>query len=501
MWNGTAMLATALSGIGLTWLVQSTALLALGLLAGRLLKRAGAAVQSGIYRTTLAAVLVCPCRVGDPDRGGLRRLGLSAADPDDRRGPRTRPPDDCPAHLRAAATATSDRDTVPEVWEQPEPSPRLANISRNAPESSAPSATVQPGSTSLSAIVMVPAVGLSIWLFGAAVLGARLVVGHLRMTRLRATAVPADPGARCALPRPGGPDGCGDAERLAESVSVQPLSRRTSKTGDPAAGRRWVKTCARRLFMNSRTSPGATACGTSSGGRVWRRFGSNRSSGPFRGGWRVPPKRSVTTMSSSSGPIGRATRANFWHSPNAPCRRCRRQASAWSRCARCSRGGSFDCSTRRGRSRRGPARGQCLPCSSLASPGRCSRACSVSAAVRARRGHRRRTRNRHRKTRPSTVRSSVQRVSPSRRENHRLPPPRQPAVGAIRTRVQRGRHDALRIRQNDRGRRRPLCGDVRHSGIGRDSHGPHERALGHRDGPRLWSGLLPQRQADSAFRR
>ena len=44
----------------LTWLVQSTALLAIGLLVGRSSRRWGPAVQSAVYRTTLGAVLLCP---------------------------------------------------------------------------------------------------------------------------------------------------------------------------------------------------------------------------------------------------------------------------------------------------------------------------------------------------------------------------------------------------------------------------------------------------------
>src|SRR4051812_48177442 len=51
---------SALAWFGLTWAIQSSALLALGLLAGRVLRRTGPAVQSGVYRTTLVAVLVCP---------------------------------------------------------------------------------------------------------------------------------------------------------------------------------------------------------------------------------------------------------------------------------------------------------------------------------------------------------------------------------------------------------------------------------------------------------
>src|SRR3954453_21463195 len=58
--HGVATLTSALAWFGLTWAIQSSALLALGLLAGRLLGRTGPAVQSGVYRTTLVAVLVCP---------------------------------------------------------------------------------------------------------------------------------------------------------------------------------------------------------------------------------------------------------------------------------------------------------------------------------------------------------------------------------------------------------------------------------------------------------
>ena len=51
-WNAT--------GLILTWLIQSTVLLAVGLLAGRLLRKRGPAVQSAVYRTTLGAVILCP---------------------------------------------------------------------------------------------------------------------------------------------------------------------------------------------------------------------------------------------------------------------------------------------------------------------------------------------------------------------------------------------------------------------------------------------------------
>lgn len=48
------------TGLGLNWFVQSSLLLGVGLVIGRLLRSRGPAAQSVIYRTTLVAVLVCP---------------------------------------------------------------------------------------------------------------------------------------------------------------------------------------------------------------------------------------------------------------------------------------------------------------------------------------------------------------------------------------------------------------------------------------------------------
>lgn len=52
--------STTIVELALNWLLQSTLLSGLGLLGGRLLQRRGSAVQSVVYRTTLAAVLLCP---------------------------------------------------------------------------------------------------------------------------------------------------------------------------------------------------------------------------------------------------------------------------------------------------------------------------------------------------------------------------------------------------------------------------------------------------------
>ena len=59
-WDLLAEGSKALAEFGLTWLCQSSALLAMGLLAGRMLRRSGPAVQSAVYRTALAAVFICP---------------------------------------------------------------------------------------------------------------------------------------------------------------------------------------------------------------------------------------------------------------------------------------------------------------------------------------------------------------------------------------------------------------------------------------------------------
>ncbi|NOX55572.1 MAG: hypothetical protein GXP27_14265 [Planctomycetes bacterium] len=53
-------IATVVMTVGLNLLVQSTLLIAVGLVASRLLRRRGAAVQSAVLRFTLASVLICP---------------------------------------------------------------------------------------------------------------------------------------------------------------------------------------------------------------------------------------------------------------------------------------------------------------------------------------------------------------------------------------------------------------------------------------------------------
>jgi hypothetical protein len=69
-----AVLDTATGAVefAVNWLLQSTLLIAIGLIIGRLLRQRGSAVQSVVYRTTLAAALICPLATW-----GLSQAGVS----------------------------------------------------------------------------------------------------------------------------------------------------------------------------------------------------------------------------------------------------------------------------------------------------------------------------------------------------------------------------------------------------------------------------------------
>ena len=134
-----------------------------------------------------------------------------------------------------AVPATSEGDPLIALVDQAEPPPRLANEAAPEPILSTETVTSPPAAISLSAREMVPAIVLTVWLLGVVVMGTRLVVGHRRMMRLRATAVPAEP-VRTALCRDlASRIGVRRTSRLAQPVSVQPVSRRTAQAGDSAA--------------------------------------------------------------------------------------------------------------------------------------------------------------------------------------------------------------------------------------------------------------------------
>ena len=195
-----ADLPAALAGFGLTWLCQSGALLLLGLLAGRLLRGRGPAVQSTVYRTTLAAVLACPpasLLLGAAGFAGLN-LRLPAADP-------------APAPAVAAPRPLAPAPPAPAPIA---PAPLLADAGADLPGANfdpptdptapPPAAAVEPPARPAPAPIApaIPAArlawvptavlgGLALWGLGATWLGLRMLAASRRMARLRAGSIPA----------------------------------------------------------------------------------------------------------------------------------------------------------------------------------------------------------------------------------------------------------------------------------------------------------------------
>ena len=173
----------------LTWLIQSTVLLTVGLLAGRFLKGRGPAVRSAVYRMILVAVLACPiasmaiAAIGFP---GLVQVpsaaGHETIEVADRRPHRVGPI----ARQGSSATPTSfDRGAFAPSEVEP---PRV--VSSGTTPDPVESVTGPKWIASMAQIILAP------WLLGTAILAMRLLVGHRRMARLRRTAFPAEPEAQ-----------------------------------------------------------------------------------------------------------------------------------------------------------------------------------------------------------------------------------------------------------------------------------------------------------------
>jgi beta-lactamase regulating signal transducer with metallopeptidase domain len=196
MGHAFATWTTELAGFGLTWLLQSSLVLSAGLLAARLGRRAGPAVQSAIYRTTLVAVLLCPVASALAPRTGIDRLTLQLPAPQ------------AATTVEPTASATpATPETATEGPRHNDDAGRVTSTPANrsmAPADSAPG--TEPRQTSRSASARVPgeafgvsarfiAIELAIgaWLLGAFYFGLQLVVGYRRMRRLRSAAIPAEP--------------------------------------------------------------------------------------------------------------------------------------------------------------------------------------------------------------------------------------------------------------------------------------------------------------------
>jgi beta-lactamase regulating signal transducer with metallopeptidase domain len=182
------------------WLLQSTILLSGGLLIGRLLCPAGAAAQSAVYQATLIAALLCPLAAGLAGATGLGRFALRLP---------SRPSAGHPPALSELSGAA--RNAIPEsvgAWAEPLPDGNGRSKAPHRPDSAAKS--LAPTAAPPDVLIEAPAAEVPtersgspspqlIALLGAAWIAvslcfvARLLTAVRRTSRLRRSAVPADP--------------------------------------------------------------------------------------------------------------------------------------------------------------------------------------------------------------------------------------------------------------------------------------------------------------------
>ena len=216
----------------LTWLVQSSVLLAVGLLAGRLLRRRGPAVQSTLYRTILVAVFLTP--VASMAIAAMGFPGLVIWVPSAAADDKIEVADRGPARVG------------PIAWQGSSATPTSFDRRAIAPSAVEPPNVLSAGTTpepveSVTGpdwIALMASIILAFWLLGTAILAMRLLVGHRRMARLRGTAIPAEPEAAGAVPRASRANATEAPSGPSFSLPVESMPGRPAPTGHPAAGGR-----------------------------------------------------------------------------------------------------------------------------------------------------------------------------------------------------------------------------------------------------------------------
>jgi len=189
---------------GANGLFQSTLLIALGLAVGRAIRFKGAAVQSAVYRLTLATALACPvvslilAAVGvpgmylnlhvAPKSGGAEASETAAATTDAARAE---------SPMNASLVGASSRDARPKWPEQADRRngpPAAASAPHDAIAQEPAPATLEPSKAASSLDWRLLAVdGLAVaWLLGTGLLLIRLLLGWRLAASLRRTASPAD---------------------------------------------------------------------------------------------------------------------------------------------------------------------------------------------------------------------------------------------------------------------------------------------------------------------
>jgi beta-lactamase regulating signal transducer with metallopeptidase domain/protocatechuate 3,4-dioxygenase beta subunit len=189
----------------LTWLIQSTVLLTVGLLAGRFLKGRGPVVQSALYRTVLVAVFLSPvasmaiAAMGFP--GLVIRVPSVAAD--GKIEVAARGPDGAGSIARQGFSPIPnplDRRAIAPAAVEPMGALHPMGLTGDASTTAEPPRFLRTGTTpepveSVTGSDWIASIMLALWLLGTAILAIRLLVGHRRMARLRGTAIPAEPEA------------------------------------------------------------------------------------------------------------------------------------------------------------------------------------------------------------------------------------------------------------------------------------------------------------------
>ena len=156
------------------WLLQSTLLLGVGLVLGRLLESRGSAVQSAVYRTTLIAVLLCPFATWSLSQAGLS--GWSLADIEE---PNKTTPADVAEPITAPSLPTPKVESL-QVTAVP-----LQGMETPTGKTVRTPPVRQPVSRFAIAIMVASMISLALLL--------RLALAWWRLARVRRQAVSADP--------------------------------------------------------------------------------------------------------------------------------------------------------------------------------------------------------------------------------------------------------------------------------------------------------------------
>ncbi len=211
--------ATGAVEFAVNWFLQSILLITIGLAMGKLLGRRGSAAQSAVYRTTLAAVLICPIASWMLFQAGVSGWSLAMPRPwtyeqdemivADAALPAAESPLNSPsAAVDAASPARSsgpsdelDQSMVPiEPRVEIPASQTVGPVEADVPSSVAGAALIEEPAAQAAAVRtfsvhvsgwMALVIGASWLLIGAAWL-ARLATAWWRVSRLRQAAVPAD---------------------------------------------------------------------------------------------------------------------------------------------------------------------------------------------------------------------------------------------------------------------------------------------------------------------